>query len=315
MRAAGESGAITPVAQVADAPARGRRGTVIVTVAVLWQGLGTSVVGAVTAPELATFTTFVAFLAAAVIAAAAAHRARRAQRSPSSIVTPGLSAREVVVLNVVTAGAFSAFYIAAALVPPTVASVVETGVGPFAVGFMLLLARRPAPGMRQASLVLAIAAAVAWTGMRSFGNDTGHDVLGLSLSVLAGGCAAAVLLTSSSLARRGTTALQISVVRFHLAWILTGALGVPAALQLSPDRTGEIGTALLVGVTCIALPILLLQWGITLAPPATSALILTTLPAVVLVGDIALTGVVHLGLAVGMSVLVAVSLFGVVRAH
>ena len=39
---------------------------------------------------------------------------------------------------------------------------------------------------------------------------------------------------------------------------------------------------------CITFPILLLQWGITLAPPFISALIIAALPAVVMATEVAL---------------------------
>ncbi|MDN5739746.1 hypothetical protein [Corynebacterium casei] len=42
-------------------------GAVIVAVAVIWQGIGTAVVGMRVAPDLSTFTTFSAFLIAAVL--------------------------------------------------------------------------------------------------------------------------------------------------------------------------------------------------------------------------------------------------------
>lgn len=42
-------------------------GAVIVAVAVIWQGIGTAVVGMWVAPDLSTFTTFSAFLIAAVL--------------------------------------------------------------------------------------------------------------------------------------------------------------------------------------------------------------------------------------------------------
>lgn len=42
-------------------------GAVIVALAVLWQGIGTAIVGAQVDPELSTFTTFSAFLIAAII--------------------------------------------------------------------------------------------------------------------------------------------------------------------------------------------------------------------------------------------------------
>lgn len=48
------------------------------------------------------------------------------------------------------------------------------------------------------------------------------------------------------------------------------------------ELQGNIGQLIILSTLCITLPILLLQWGVILAPPFISALILATLPAVVM---------------------------------
>lgn len=45
---------------------------------------------------------------------------------------------------------------------------------------------------------------------------------------------------------------------------------------------GNVGLLIILSTLCITLPILLLQWGVILATPFISALILATLPAVVM---------------------------------
>ncbi|WP_431791918.1 EamA family transporter [Kocuria palustris] len=292
---------------------RQTKGTVLVALAVLWQGVGTAVVGATVPPELSTFTTFAAFLTAAALAGAAFTWRRR---GTSAVVrkTPRLPLRDVVVINLLTAGAFSAFYVAATLIPPTAASVIETGLGPVAVSVALMFSG--AAGRARFAhplVVLGVSAGVAYLVMSLAGSHTDATAVGIALSVLAGCCAAGVLLNSSRLSGRGVTALHISAVRFHLAWVLSGLIALPIVTRLLPDHPGELVSAAVVGVFCIVAPILLLQWGITIAHPVHSALVISTLPAVVLIGDLILGAPAHPALLVGMAVLVAISLMGVLR--
>lgn len=293
--------------------AREMKGLLIVVVAVIWQGTGTAVVGATVPPALATFTTFGAFLAAAALAATVFVLRRR--RAPTLV--PKLSRREMTRLNLYTAGAFGAFYVAATLIPPTAASVIETGVGPLSVA----LAAGAAVGRRRGALfhpalVLAISVAVAWfaLGGASRSESTMMMTLGIVLSAAAGCCAAGVLLSSHRLSARGVGALQISTVRFHLAWAMSGLIAVPQLLRAPPGSTNELWSCVLVGVTCIAGPILVLQWGITMARPLHAALVISALPAVVLGTDLILHGTFVPVLAAGMLLLVTVSVVGVLTA-
>lgn len=288
------------------------KGLLLVVMAVLWQGLGTAVVGVTVRPELSTFTTFAAFLTAAVLAGGIFFIHRRATPTSSS----GLRFRDVAIINLVTAGAFSAFYVAATMIPPTAASVLETGLGPF----LVVLAAGITVGNRtrqllQPGLILLISVAIAYVAITSAPHpgSSGMTALGLILSVLAGCCAAGVLLTSHHLSTRGVTALQISAVRFHLAWLLSGIIALPAIAELAPHNTEDLWSSAVIGIVCIAAPILLLQWGITIAKPLHAALAISMLPAVVLFGDFLLTGAINLVLVVGMTALVSISLAAVLR--
>lgn len=291
-----------------------RKGLLLVIVAVLLQGLGTSVVGVAVRPELSTFTTFAAFLTAAVFAGIA-FGVRHQTRATTSVK---LGLRDIITVNLVTAGAFSAFFVAATLIPPTAASVLETGLGPFVVA----LATGLAVGQRgrqllRPGLVLFLSFTIAYVAVTS---DSDRDasatiILGLILSVTSGCCAAGVLLTSHRLSARGVTALQISSVRFHLAWFLCGIIAVPTIVKLLPHNAHELWSSAAIGVVCIAIPILLLQWGITLAQPLHAALVISTLPAVVLFGDFILGGTINPILVIGMTALVFISSAGVLRSR
>lgn len=76
----------------------------------------------------------------------------------------------------------------------------------------------------------------------------------------------------------GFSALQIASNRFHLAWVTSGIIAMPILINTPIDHVAEI---FFLGITCISLPILLLQWGITLCRPLPAALIIATLPAIV----------------------------------
>lgn len=262
-------------------------GVAVVAIAVIWQGVGTAVVSHSVPASLGPFATFVAFAAAAGIAVASA-ALRCKQRGPASHVQQPLSRREFVSLNLVTAGAFACFYIGATLIPATAASVIETGIGPLAVALAL---SRSTPGRKRDlvhPLVLlgtAAAAAIAVFVAESF--DPVRIVSGIALSITAGTCAAGIILLSRKLAARNTSALAVSAARFHLTWLICGPLALPALL-VQPPNAGLLIHVSAVAVASISLPILILQFGISVAAPQHSALLICALPAIVLLTDVAL---------------------------
>lgn len=109
---------------------------------------------------------------------------------------------------------------------------------------------------------------------------TSETYAGVLLAVGAGISAVGVLYSSRWASSQGLGVLTIAAIRFHLAWILSGIVAIT-----SVDFTelqGNNGQLIILSTLCITLPILLLQWGVILAPPFISALILATLPAVVM---------------------------------
>ncbi|MDN5903686.1 EamA family transporter [Corynebacterium casei] len=260
-------------------------GAVIVAVAVIWQGIGTAVVGMRVAPDLSTFTTFSAFLIAAVLSTigyfAVKHRKQNANservvEAPSA--TKSQRVKSALALNLFSAGAFCLFYISATMIQPTAASVIETGVGPFVVAVLLALtAKRFNSTLIPTFAIVALAFAFFFIGDVSATSETYAGVL---LAVGAGISAVGVLYSSRWASSQGLGVLTIAAIRFHLAWILSGIVAIT-----SVDFTelqGNIGQLIILSTLCITLPILLLQWGVVLAPPFISALILATLPAVVM---------------------------------
>ncbi|WP_313811805.1 DMT family transporter [Glutamicibacter sp.] len=288
-------------------------GVLVVALAVLWQGIGTAVVAHVVDPRWGTFATFSAFLSASIIAVLIyAVRSRRGQAQGRAV---RIRPTEWVKLNLVTAGAFACFYVAATMIPATAASVIETGLGPIAVttvAYVQNRGRNSAKSLLYPAWVLLAACAVAWFVFAAQESASAHQLAGILLSVVAGSCAAGVLLISRQLAQRGVSALSMSVARFHLAWIICGALSLPA-LMLGPVDAGQLIAIAGISTVAISAPILLLQWGITLARPLHSAIIISALPVVVLAADVLLGAQLTASIGVAMSLLVAVLLFGLRR--
>lgn|GEM_PF-1459378 len=283
-------------------------GAAIVAVAVIWQGIGTALVSHTISPALGTFSTFTAFLLAAgigVVAKAVTTRQTTAAAGPA----PRMSRSEILVLNLVTAGAFACFYVAATLVPATAASVIETGLGPIAVALAMLSGTNKTRALLHPTIVLLAAGAVAVSVFAVATVEPALRITGILLSTIAGACAAGVLLISRRLAGRGIDALSISAARFHLAWILCGVIALPTVLDAHQSVQALLGAAG-ISVISISLPILLLQWGITKAKPLASAFIISALPAVVLTADTFLGAALTPTIAVTMGILVIVLVAG-----
>lgn len=293
-------------------------GALVVALAVLWQGIGTGVVGHVVAPEHSVLTTATAFLVAAVVGVAGwqLDGLRRGGRPRAAPLLARIGLRDLLLVNGVTAGAFGLFYIAATLIAPTAASVLEVGIGPVVVLLVTWRAvRHRAAAWIHPLLVLALSGATATLILveaSRAGGDAGRLLLGTLLCLAAGVCAVGVLLVSKTMASRGILAWEISAVRFHLVWVLGLALTVPGAVETGLSA-GELSGIVLVGAAAIAGPILLLQWGVTLAKTLHAALLLACLPAVVLAADLVLGASFPLLVVAGVVGIVLVSVFSTVR--
>lgn len=254
------------------------------TIAVLWQGIGTALVGAKVPPQLSTFATFAAFFIAAAVSMAAYLVFSHRRTKGANDAKPVMKISTIASLNLYTAGAFCLFYVSTTLMQPTAASVIETGVGPFIIALIIAFNARAISGsLIPATAVLALALAFFFLGNH---NSSAHSFLGFALAVGAGVSAVGVLYSSRNATKYGHSVFAIAAARFHLAWIASGL--VTFFTVEKSDLEGSIVSIIVLSATCITLPVLLLQWGITLAPPFTSALIIAALPAVVLATEIAL---------------------------
>lgn len=280
-------------------------GAIIVAAAVIWQGIGTAVVGHSVAPEVSTFTTFVAFLNAAILASLILLLQRRREPIATTVGKLRDNKRVVAALNLFSAGAFCLFYVSATMIQPTAASVIETGIGPLVVAIIAAVASK----QLTRSLIPAIAIVALAFAFFILGNDdlTATTILGLIFAIGAGFSAVGVLYSSRHAEAKNLAVMEIAAVRFHLAWILSGlvALFTVDATTLSPKT---LTSTIVLSTLCIALPILLLQWGVILAPPFVSALILAILPAVVMGTEIALGAPIASaqGVILGMIVIITI---------
>lgn len=292
-----------------------RTGSLIVCGAVIWQGLGTAVMGHTIRPELSVVTTAVAFLIAAIVGMLGWRLQAKDAGHTNGLgsLVKKVGGHRLLLLNGVTAGAFGLFYIAATLIPPTGASVLEVGIGPVAV----LLASRLISKSKVSSwaspvVVLLLSAVTAWGALVSTSTGAFQMATGAILCIIAGTCAAGVLLVSKSLSHDGITAWEISALRFHLVWVLGLCLAAPLINAAQPSP-GDLLKVLIVAAFCITGPILLLQWGITMAKTIHSALLLACLPAAVLAGDLVLGSRFPILVVAGVSAIVAVSVWATIK--
>ncbi|WP_240944761.1 MULTISPECIES: hypothetical protein [Corynebacterium] len=260
-------------------------GTFIIAVAVLWQGVGTAVVGHRVEAELSTFTTFAAFFIAAIISSAGFAMRKSGKSSALGLLKSARGIKIALALNLFTAGAFCLFYVSATLIPPTAASVIETSIGPLVVAvFVAFAARRLNKSLIPPLVIVVLALGYFFLGDVDASSGT---VAGFVLSIAAGMSAVGVLYSSQWASQLGLDVISIAAIRFHLAWILSGVVAF-STIDMTSFSQGEITSTVVLSMLCITFPILLLQWGIILAPPFVAALIIAALPAVVMVTEILL---------------------------
>lgn len=260
-------------------------GTFIIAVAVLWQGVGTAVVGHRVEAELSTFTTFAAFFIAAIISSAGFAMRKSGKSSALGLLKSARGIKIALALNLFTAGAFCLFYVSATLIPPTAASVIETSIGPLVVAvFVAFAARRLNKSLIPPLVIVVLALGYFFLGDVDASSGT---VAGFVLSIAAGMSAVGVLYSSQWASQLGLDVISIAAIRFHLAWILSGVVAF-STIDMTSFSQGEITSTVMLSMLCITFPILLLQWGIILAPPFVAALIIAALPAVVMVTEILL---------------------------
>ncbi|GAU68740.1 Syd protein [Streptomyces sp. NBRC 110611] len=188
--------------------------------------------------------------------------------------------RLMLLMNLVTATTFVSFYVSLAWIPATLASGLETAVGPLALALLTLtlrLGERPRPRVWGTAAALAAAGgALAWS--LTDGADLDWSALaGLGLVIVAGVGASGLALVSKALGGLGADPVTVTAHRFHLTYLGAGALFL---LQGHSPHDSGIPPALipLLGVVAITIPLFVLQIGLQRAHPMAAMTILTTLP-------------------------------------
>ncbi|MFF5372886.1 hypothetical protein [Streptomyces sp. NPDC013187] len=215
-----------------------------------------------------------------------ARRLRRG-RTPAAPGTRGL----LMAMNVVTAVTFLSFYASLTWVPATLATGVETAIGPIVLG-LLGLAGQGRRVSRQgwfAAVVLVLLGVAIGQRFTADGAVGPGTAVGLALVIVAGVGAPVLALLSAELGRRGVDPVYVTAHRFHLTYLCGGLLlllvGGPGG-----DHTGELLTMLLTGVLAVTLPLFALQAGLQRTDPMVAMVLLTTLPGVTYLAETAFHG-------------------------
>ncbi|MQS05937.1 hypothetical protein [Streptomyces alkaliphilus] len=232
------------------------------------------------------------FAAAAVLfnAVLLVRRLRGAGRSRG--ITPGPRATGLLLtMNVVTAVTFLGFYASLTWVPATLATGVETAVGPTVLALLGLTGhgrRASRQGWFAAGGLVLLGIVIAWrfTGDGAFGPGA---VVGLGLALVAGVGAPVLALVSAELGRRGVDPVYVTAHRFHLTYLAGGvlllAVGGPGG-----EGTGQLSGLLLTGVLAVTLPLFWLQMGLQRTDPMVAMVLLTTLPGITYLAECAFHG-------------------------
>ncbi|WP_405602976.1 hypothetical protein OG741_29670 [Streptomyces sp. NBC_01410] len=209
-------------------------------------------------------------------------------------------------MNAASALTFLGFYLAMAWVPAALAASLVAGVGPLAVVLIgTVRARNPGgpAGWARAVLLLAVSLATAACVQPGSLREVGYLVhVGGALAVLAGFGAAYLAVVSRRLGALGVDPTRVMAHRFHLTYVLAGAVlllrGGGAASELS------LGVTALTALVGVVVPLYLLQISIQRCPPIVTMVLLTAVPGLTYVAQVAFGDPFRLAAAVMVALLV-----------
>ncbi|MFH8570117.1 hypothetical protein [Streptomyces sp. NPDC017993] len=258
--------------------------------------------------------------AIAALVFTALHTVRRRQRSPLTPVGDSVDAVEgtenrrlvrrlLWLMNLLTALTFVSFYVALAWIPATLASGIETAIGPLALAVLaLLLARgeRPTPRAWLSATALAIVGGTLAWRLTDAGSISPASVAGLALVAVAGVGASGLALVSKALGALGADPVTVTAHRFHLTYLGAGAIFLLEGG--SPYESGVPPALLpLIGVAAVTIPLFVLQVGLQRANPMVAMTILTTLPGLTYLSEAAWGGNLDAGSLALTALLVALA--------
>jgi drug/metabolite transporter (DMT)-like permease len=193
----------------------------------------------------------------------------------------------MVAANVLTAVTFLGFYLSLVYVPAALAVSIETAIGPLVIA--LVAGRAARAGDHLVGWVLiGCSGALAW---RLSGDAAGAVplptlVTGAGLALLAGVGAAGLALLSKRLGRLAVAPVTVTANRFHLTYL--AALVLLAVDPPAPAEAGsQVPLLVLVGVVAVVVPLYLLQVGLQRAEPLSAMTLITTMPGLTYLAQVA----------------------------
>jgi drug/metabolite transporter (DMT)-like permease len=214
----------------------------------------------------------------------------RRLRRGRTVTAPGTRGL-LVAMNIVTAVTFLSFYASLTWVPATLATGVETAMGPIVLALLGLAGqgrRVSRQGWCAAAVLVLLGVAIGqrFTADSAVGPGA---AAGLVLVIVAGVGAPVLALLSTELGRRDVDPVYVTAHRFHLTYLCGGLLlflvGGPGG-----NWTGELLTMLFTGVLAVTLPLFALQTGLQRTDPMVAMVLLTTLPGVTYLAETAFHG-------------------------
>lgn len=192
------------------------------------------------------------------------------------------SAREVLVLNLVTAVNWLSYFWAIRTVPVSTHAAIALGVGPLGVA-LFAAGRGDHGGTTRSELISAggLGGSVLVLALLQSGRSTAFD---LAMSFVCGISLVFTLFAQHELKDRGWSPGQMMACRFFLLL----AVGSALAPDLSPG-TGAWSPAIqviLIAFLGTIIPLYLLTWGQCHCRPMTSTLLVSSMPLLMIVGEL-----------------------------
>lgn len=220
------------------------------------------------------------------------HRRRRVpghERRTESLIGP------MVLVNVLTAVTFLGFFVSLAFIPAALAAALEVAVGPLAVAAIRWFRQRTrvAPvsvivgvGLLVGCLVIAVRLDATSGNTAGGVSLTGWGLVGVVLAVVAGIATAALAVCFRELGRRKVSPVTVTAHRFHLTYVV--AIAILAIRPPDPNEViASMPVTVVLALAAVVIPLFLLQVGLQRADSMSAMAVLTTLPGVTYVAQVA----------------------------
>ncbi|KAB1979409.1 hypothetical protein [Streptomyces triticiradicis] len=231
-----------------------------------------------------------AFLATTAVFTAVTWLRRRSRPGPPATAAQRARIRGLLWrMNIASTVTFLGFYLALAWVPAALGASLVAGVGPLAVLLMGTRAgTKPSGPVAWARAVLLLAVSLATAACIQPGLLLGAGPMvyaGAVLAVLAGFGAASLAVVSRRLGALGVDPTRVMAHRFHLTYVLATVLlvlrGGGGTSELS------VGTTVITALVGVVVPLYLLQISVQRCPPLVTMVLLTALPGLTYMAQVA----------------------------